>query len=223
MSEVTLYHGDCLKVMKDLEDGSVDAVITDPSYSLPNSQFRPKARISQRTFGEFSAQQFFFGAFLDEAVRLINEYGDVYLFCDEVFYAVLYPLYYSRFYSTKLIVWDKERIGMGGMWRRQYELIIHGRINPYSEKSGDADIVRCAPVRDKIYQSEKPIELIKKFINKNNKLDRVVLDPFMGSGTTGVACVQTGRDFIGIEIDKGYFEIAEKRIAEAQMQLRMPI
>jgi DNA modification methylase len=50
-----------------------------------------------------------------------------------------------------------------------------------------------------------------------------ILDPFMGSGTTGVACVQTGRNFIGIEIDKGYYDIAEKRIKEAQMQLRMPI
>jgi DNA modification methylase len=50
-----------------------------------------------------------------------------------------------------------------------------------------------------------------------------VLDCFMGSGTTGVACVQTGRSFIGIEIDPGYFAIAEKRIAEAQLQVRMPI
>jgi len=50
-----------------------------------------------------------------------------------------------------------------------------------------------------------------------------VLDPFMGSGTTGVACVQTGRKFIGIEIDPGYFEIAKKRISEAQLQIRMPL
>jgi DNA modification methylase len=50
-----------------------------------------------------------------------------------------------------------------------------------------------------------------------------VLDPFMGSGTTGVACVQTGRSFIGIEIDPGYFAIAQKRIAEAQLQMRLPL
>jgi len=50
---------------------------------------------------------------------------------------------------------------------------------------------------------------------------QTILDPFMGSGTTGVACVKTGRNFIGIEIDKGYFEIAQKRIAEAQLQMRL--
>ena len=53
--------------------------------------------------------------------------------------------------------------------------------------------------------------------------DSTILDPFMGSGTTGVACVQTGRNFIGIEIDPTYFAIAEKRIAEAQLQLRLPL
>jgi site-specific DNA-methyltransferase (adenine-specific) len=50
-----------------------------------------------------------------------------------------------------------------------------------------------------------------------------VLDPFMGSGTTGVACVQTGRNFIGIEIDRGYFDIAKQRIEEAQLQMRLPL
>jgi site-specific DNA-methyltransferase (adenine-specific) len=63
------------------------------------------------------------------------------------------------------------------------------------------------------------IELVEKFTNEGD----TILDPFMGSGTTGVACVQTGRNFIGIEIEPKYFEIAEKRIAEAQLQMRLPI
>jgi len=52
---------------------------------------------------------------------------------------------------------------------------------------------------------------------------KTILDPFMGSGTTGVACVQMGRDFIGIEIEPKYFEIAKRRIAEAEAQLRIPL
>jgi site-specific DNA-methyltransferase (adenine-specific) len=59
--------------------------------------------------------------------------------------------------------------------------------------------------------------LIVNFTNPND----TILDPFMGSGTTGVACVQTGRNFIGIEIDSDYFKIAERRIKEAQMQPRL--
>ena len=57
----------------------------------------------------------------------------------------------------------------------------------------------------------------------NIPIGATVLDPFMGSGTTGVACVQTGRSFIGIELDAGYFAIAEKRIAEAQLQPRLAL
>jgi DNA modification methylase len=59
--------------------------------------------------------------------------------------------------------------------------------------------------------------IIERYTNEGD----IILDPFMGSGTTGVACVQTGRNFIGIEISEEYFRIAEKRIAEAQMQPRL--
>jgi DNA modification methylase len=73
------------------------------------------------------------------------------------------------------------------------------------------------------HPSPKPIEYMVKLITRISKPGDTILDCFMGSGTTGVACVQTGRNFIGIEIDPGYFEIAERRIAESQLQVRMPI
>ena len=71
----------------------------------------------------------------------------------------------------------------------------------------------------------KPMSFMKWWIDRvtGEKTDVTILDPFMGSGTTGVACVQTGRNFIGIEIEPKYYEIAEKRIAEAQLQIRMEI
>jgi len=78
--------------------------------------------------------------------------------------------------------------------------------------------------RDKFFNhpTQKPINLIRRLVLKLPK-GSTILDPFMGSGTTGVACVQTGRNFIGIEIEPKYYEIAEKRIAEAQLQMRMEI
>ena len=69
----------------------------------------------------------------------------------------------------------------------------------------------------------KPIALMEYLIKMVSREGVIILDPFMGSGTTGVACVQTGRNFIGIELEPKYFEIAEKRIAEAQLQMRMEI
>jgi site-specific DNA-methyltransferase (adenine-specific) len=67
----------------------------------------------------------------------------------------------------------------------------------------------------------KPVEMIENIIRHSSNDGYTILDPFMGSGTTGVACVQTGRNFIGIEIDEGYFKIAEKRIKDAQQQMRI--
>jgi site-specific DNA-methyltransferase (adenine-specific) len=71
------------------------------------------------------------------------------------------------------------------------------------------------------HPTQKPTALIKRLINLSTQTGQTVIDPFMGSGTTGVACVQTNRSFIGVEIDPGYFAIAQKRIAEAQLQDRL--
>lgn len=73
------------------------------------------------------------------------------------------------------------------------------------------------------HPTQKPLKLVRELIERYTKPGATVLDPFMGSGTTGVACVQTGRSFIGIEIDPTYYAIAERRIAEAQQQLRLPV
>lgn len=212
-----LLQGDCLELMKDIPDGSVDCVITDPPYSFPTAQFRPEARIKQRTFGDFSTYQHFFRAFMQETLRVLKKDGDVFCFCDEVFYPVLFPIFYENFYATKMLVWDKERIGMGGIWRRQMEIVIHAYLEPKKEKSGDGDIIRCKPVRDKLHNSQKPVELIERFLKKTQPT--MVLDPFMGSGSTGVACKNLGIDFIGMEISEDVFALAKQRIETAQQPL----
>ena len=77
---------------------------------------------------------------------------------------------------------------------------------------------------EKLYHpTQKPLALMKWILGLKWMPEGTVVDPYMGSGTTGVACVQTGRNFIGIEIEPKYFEIAEKRIKEAQLQIRMPL
>ena len=73
------------------------------------------------------------------------------------------------------------------------------------------------------HPTQKPTELMVRLLGLVSSPDMVIFDPFMGSGTTGVACVQTGRNFIGIEIDPTYFAIAERRIQEAQLQPRLPL
>lgn len=211
----TIINGDCLEEMRKIPDNSIKLIITDPPYSLPNTNFRPKARLSQKTFGDFSTYVHFFKQFIIECKRVLREDGDLVLFCDEVFYAVLYPILYQEFYASKMVIWDKGKIGMGGIWRRQFEIFVHSYLLPKKEKSGDGDVLKCSPVKsqNKIHFSQKPVELLKKIITKTTSEGDFVLDPFMGSGSVIVACKELNRESIGIELSEEVYNRAKERLS----------
>jgi len=130
----------------------------------------------------------------------------------------------------QMVVWDKGPMGMGWHYRRSYETVLvaqkRGAACAWYDDSrrieniirpGDYGIRKIIPRSDQ-HPTQKPVELAAHFIRLHTLPGEIVLDPFMGSGTTGVACVQAGRKFIGIEIDPDYFEIAKTRIVEAQQQ-----
>ena len=103
-----------------------------------------------------------------------------------------------------------------GSYAPKYEMIIFahkGRrlLNGFRY----ADIIKANITGNKFHPTEKPVGILEMFIKNSSDENAVVFDGFMGSGSTGVACVNTNRRFIGIELDKGYFEIAKKRIATA--------
>ena len=101
--------------------------------------------------------------------------------------------------------------------RREYEDLRR----PFNADENSLEVLEGAPVRgneNTSHPTTKPIWIMKEFVTRSTNPDMTVLDCFMGSGTTGVACVQTGRNFIGCEIDPTYFAIAEKRIRDAQQQ-----
>ena len=220
MLEINKIHqGDCLELMKEIPDKTIDLVIADPPYSLPNNQFRPKARVSQRTFGDFSTYTAFLKLFILEVKRVLKKEGHLVLFCDETFYSVLYPILYENLYAYKMIIWDKIRIGMGGIWRRRFEIIINSYLLSQKTKSGDSDIIEYKPIRNKLHNSQKPEELIKKIILKLSKEDAIILDPFSGSGTTAVVCKKLKRKYYGIEISEKYIDVSKARLKEVQMPL----
>ena len=135
----------------------------------------------------------------------------------------------------QMVVWDKGPMGMGWHYRRSYETVLVGQKrggkcrwfdNSHKIENiirpGDYGIKKIIPRRDQ-HPTQKPVALGAHFISLHTQPGDTVLDPFMGSGTTGVACVQTGRNFIGIEIEPKYFEIAQARISAAQQQLALAL
>jgi site-specific DNA-methyltransferase (adenine-specific) len=115
------------------------------------------------------------------------------------------------------VIWDKINPGLGWRYRRQYEMVMvshrtGGRLAWNKDYPAQSNIIRCSKPRDDAHPNIKPVELVSRFIHQHVPPDGVVLDPFMGSGTTGLAAIRAGRRFIGIEIDAGYFRTAETRI-----------
>tara|TARA_Y100000782_G_scaffold83145_1_gene90078 strand:- start:258 stop:695 length:438 start_codon:yes stop_codon:yes gene_type:complete len=125
--------------------------------------------------------------------------------------------------TRSVLIWDKGgALGMGALdipWKPDHEEIyVIGK--GFVGKRDSGSVLRCAPVQStakngRVHPTQKPVMLLKKLCQK---LPGTILDPFMGSGSTGVACAQMGRRFVGIESEKAYFDIARKRIEDAYRQ-----
>ena len=207
---VQLYLGDCLEVMRSMPDKIVDVVITDPPYGIGIDGSKESIRdgVQIRKAYEFKGwdKNIPPKLYFDEIKRTsVNQL---------IFGANYFNEYLPQGHKG-WIVWDK---GQRGLTMSDCELV-------YSSLNKPTRIItvhRSRLWREKPqHPTQKPLELLTRMIIENTHEGDTILDPFMGSGTTGVACVQTGRNFIGVEIDEGYFKIAERRIAEAQMQPRL--
>lgn len=205
MPEVKLLLGDCLELMKDIPDGSIDAVITDPPYGLERFKANDGGNSKKiRSFGDIDT-------------NWNNEKPKKEIF-DKIFSVsknqIIFGMNNFDLPSTEYyIVWDK---GQKMPSFAECELAWCSYKKP-------AKIYKTRFVMGKSHPAEKPINLLKWVLENYTNEGDTILDPFMGSGTTGVACMQTGRNFIGIEIEPKYFEIAEKRIENARQQMRLPI
>ena len=225
---VTLYLGDCLDVMRDMPTGSVDAVVTDPPFDVTLTSLTRDTP----AFAELARRQWTaLFEWVAEAARIMRDGGALYTFTngeDIGAYKQAFADAGLRWYSR--LHWIKTNplpSFLKHNYRGGVELALYAckGTGPRFYKERTQQELRCywmlpivgGKVRTE-HPTQKPVALMSEWIENSCPPDGTVLDPFMGSGTTGVACVQTGRNFIGIEIDPTYYAIAEKRIREAQMQ-----
>jgi len=217
---VELHLGDCLEVMKGIPDKSVDAVITDPPYGIgmdnSNKRTKPSRPNSYTQYPDFRYPKSDWDklpiskSVFDAIFRISN---------DQVIFGANY---YSSFLPSGFgwIFWDKINGDNNCFSDGEFAFASKG-IQSRRFVCSAFDDLRGG--KDRQHPTQKPTKLMRWVLENYTHEGDTILDPFMGSGTTGVACVQTGRNFIGIEIDEGYFKIAEKRIRDAQQQMRLPI
>ncbi len=209
----TIICGDCLQVMRDMDDNSVDLVLTDPPYFLPAQHYNTRRQF-RRNFSDLGILEHFFRDFFAEVERILKQDGYLYCFCDGQSYPLFY--YYAYFFvkAARPLIWDKCTSINGYAWRHQHELLLFGQM-PTAKPipTGDGDIIQCraVPIDNRLHPAEKPISLLSKIIKKHTAAD-IVFDGFCGSGAVCASAVSLGRHFIGIEISPDYCKIAEKRI-----------
>ena len=201
MSKIELIHGDCLEEMKKIPDKSIDLVLTDPPYGMSFVSNHRKEKYNS-IVGDDKFPLWIFDEF-----KRIAKCG-IYVFCRwDNLHAFPKP--------KSVIAWVKNNWSMGDLKHehgRQWEAITFYNLQYHKFIKRIPDVIRANRTGNKLHPTEKPVELIKKLIECN--VCETVLDPFIGSGTTGVACVNTNRKFIGIELDENYFNIAQNRINE---------
>lgn len=212
---IELFHGDCIEGIAKIPDGSIDAIVTDPPYFLGLTHNGQKGTLS-----DLNIAAPFYKELFREFKRVLAPSGSVYFFCDWRGYAFYYPLFNQFVGADNMLVWDKMHGRVARSYWYSHELII------FSGKTLKADISSKSIITgirggfasrrgEKVHPTQKPVELIEKLITDSTQEGATILDTFAGSGTTGIACHNTGRKFIGFEIDEEYYNIAVKRMKEA--------
>ena len=242
--DIQLWRGDCLKLMKDIPDKSIDMILCDLPYE-------------QTARNEWDVRINLTNLWC-EYTRIIKDSGAIVLFGNGLFTAEL-MLSNARLWRYNL-VWQKTQptgfYNAKKMPLRSHEdiIIFYKKLPTYNPQKTYGHVRKISTAEHKrnskfslnyskgkpttydsterypksvitfskdtqksaLHSTQKPVALLEYLIKTYTNEGDVVLDNCMGSGSTGVACVNTGRDFIGIELDKGYFEIAQNRIKETQ-------
>lgn len=217
---VNLKRGDCIELFEDIANDSIDTIIADPPYGIDyqsarridKSQRKPKILNDKDPFLDW----------IPNAFRVMRRGGALICFCrwdvEEQFKNALED---AGFLIKSQIIWDKVIHGMGdlkssfsplheNMW-----FATKGAFEFWGNRPKSIIRAQRVSAEKLIHPNEKPVNLLKQIIYPISKTQSVVLDPFMGSGVSGVACVSLGINFVGFELDDKYFKIAERRINNA--------
>ena len=221
-----LICGDCKVSLKEIETESVDLLVTDPPYKVTSrggfgtsgGMFKKKINRQGRVFrhNDIDCEEY-----ASEFYRILKDGSHCYVMTNNVNLIHMLNVFTAAgFHFIKSLIWDKGNKIMGHYYMSQYEYILFFRKGRGFKINhcGTSDILRIKYKKTKgkdgqnLHDTEKPVELMQILIENSSKENDIVIDPFMGIGSTGIACKKSNRKFIGIELDEEYFQIAQERI-----------
>jgi site-specific DNA-methyltransferase (adenine-specific) len=213
-----IAEADAVEWLRALPDASVDLVITDPAYESLEKH-RAVGTTTRLKHSKSSSNDWFtifpnsrFLELFREVHRVLRKDSHFYLFCDPETAFIAKPLAeQAGFKFWKPLVWDKCSIGMGYHYRSRYEFIL------FFEKGkrklhdlGIADVITQKRIRNG-YPTEKPVEVSEVLVKQSSEEGALIVDPFMGSGSVGLAALRNGRHFAGADISASAYDTAKQR------------
>lgn len=214
MSSVNLYNRDCLSVLPTLRDESIDLIVTDPPYRITEGGYCGTGGMLHHT-KKLSMQGKIFehndidcSEYAPEFYRVLKDGSHCYVMCNNInLINMLNTFTNVGFHFIKSLIWDKCNKIVGRFYMSQFEYILFFRkgrgIKVNNCSTSDLISIPNRKTKDddgqNLHDTEKPVELMRILIENSSSENQIVLDPFMGIGSTGIACKQSGRSFIGIE------------------------
>jgi site-specific DNA-methyltransferase (adenine-specific) len=237
IGDARLILGDCREILPSFSADSIDMIWTDPPYGHSNHDGDLNAQLNKHrgiegqpiANDDMAGMREVVDAMLTEAARILK--ADCCCCCcccggggpRPTFAWVADRLDRDGLTFFHSVIWDKKNPGLGWRYRRQHEMVMiahreNGKLLWRDNDIAARNIFDMMPPRERFHPNEKPVGLVSHFIQLHSDTGQTVLDPFMGSGTTGVACAKMGRKFIGIELEEKWFDSALFRIEEAYRQ-----
>lgn len=219
-----IYNEDCMNVLKNIEDESIDLVVTDPPYPVisggkPHKRGQPSGMLSKNDGKIFDYNNIKPEKWMPELYRILKSGSQCYIMINTI--NLKHYLELSEDCGFKLhgvLVWEKNNATPNRWYMKNGEFTLFlrkGKAKTINNVGSKMIHQFNNIIGNKTHPTEKPVALMRYYIENSSNNGDIVLDPFMGSGSTGVAAIESGRNFIGSEIDGHYFGIAEKRLREA--------
>lgn len=226
-----LVHADSITLLKSLPAGSIDLIVTDPAYESLE-KWRGLGTTTRLKKSKSSSNEWFeifpnsrFPEFFSECYRVLKKNSHCFILCDQETLFIIKPMAEAAgFKFWKFLVWSKEHPGMGYHYRASHEVILFlekGKRKLHN--TNIPDVLRIPRISKRsAYPTEKPVALLKTLIENSSEPGSLVLDPFMGSGSTGAAALSCGRRFLGGDLSQESLRWARDRLTDPLLEISSP-
>lgn len=221
-----IYNEECIEGMKKMSDNSIDLIVTDPPYLVnykTNRRKNKEHRFTKAILNDNNEQLII--DYINECYRVLKDNSAMYMFCSSDKVDFFKQQLEKKFKIKNMVIWVKNNHTAGdlkGSFGRKYEiifLVVKGVKHFNGKRLTDIWEFDKVSGKNQVHQNQKPLELIKLCIEKHSDENDIILDGFMGSGTTAIACMNTNRNYIGFELDEGYYNVSLDRIEKHKKEM----